>query len=162
MGVDVILNLGVIDIPYAHVPRGYARNRRHPAHPAGTETTGDVAVWLENKYHIMETFYEAHQNEIGRRLMESLRGTLEGILQGAPIGSGFDPYAAACSAIDDSFKQFLSTQAVETYGIRGVPTEAALGGVNHRKKAGYNKNRARRPSFIDTGLYEASFKSWVT
>ena len=156
----MILHLGVIDIPYANVPKEYARHRRHAAHPAGTEMTGDVANYLENKYHVMETFYEAHKGEIGRTLLDSLKGTLEGILQGAPVGN--DPYAAGCAQIDDRFKQFLSNQEVETYGIRGVPTQAALGGINHRKKAGFNKNRARRPSFIDTGLYQSAFKSWVT
>jgi hypothetical protein len=37
---------------------------------------------------------------------------------------------------------------------------AALHGVSHRFKHPYAR-RARRPSFIDTGLYQNSFAAWV-
>jgi len=47
---------------------------------------------------------------------------------------------------------------METLGYPGVPTRAALMGVNSRLKKRRGK---RRPSFRDTGLYQASFMAWV-
>jgi len=50
---------------------------------------------------------------------------------------------------------------VEKLGIPGVPTKAALRGVNHRLKHPYRR-RGARPSFVDTSLYMSSFKAWAT
>ena len=73
--------------------------------------------------------------------------------------------------ISTYFKQFLAMRQIEGFGIPGVPTQAALNGVNHRFKnprgkwTGKGKDRKfqrnpRRPSFIDTGMYQASSKAW--
>ena len=122
-------------------------------------TTGDVAEILEAKYHVMETFYELHQEEIGDLIVRSLAAKIETIQQGGYAGYD-EPFAGATSVIEDEFKQFLSQKVMETLGIPGVPTKAALAGVSHRFKHPYAQ-RAARPSFIDTGLYQASFKAWV-
>ena len=78
-------------------------------------------------------------------------------MMGAPVDAG-SPFAAGESQIENRFKQFLSLREVEKLGIPGVPTKAALAGVSHRFKG---KKGGRRPSFIDTGLYQASFKAWI-
>jgi hypothetical protein len=48
---------------------------------------------------------------------------------------------------------------MDTLGIPGVPTLAAQEGRSSRFKKG--KGKGPRKSFIDTGLYVGSFKSWV-
>lgn len=144
------LHLGVIDIGY-----GQARRTAKIA----VETTGDVAEWLENKYHIFEVFFESHGQEIADALAQSLADQIADIAAGAPVPS--DPLQDAEQSIEASFKKFLSSQEIEGFGIPGVPTKAALKGVNHRFKHPYAKGNPRRPSFIDSGLYQASFRIWM-
>ena len=160
--MTLTLNLGVADIPYTYVTAG-----------APPVTTGDVAGWLENKYHVMEIFAEEVGSEAIARAFERSAGlALEAVLSGAPVGS-VTPYASAETEIEEAFRQFLSLGIMEGLGYPGVPTQAALDGVSHRFKSKLNrvsrKQRAagvtkgvRRPSFIDTGAYEQSFRAWVT
>lgn len=160
------LHLGVVDVPYAppqQAPRkapkrpGKARARR--ARQNQNITTGDVAEILEAKYHVMEIFYEEHQADVANDLAESMKNAVESLLLGAP--PSLDPFGAATSSIENRMKQFLSNREMESLGYPGVPTMAALMGVSHRFKNPY-KRRAARPSFVDTGLYMASMKAWVT
>lgn len=153
----MILHLGVIDIPYAQAPKRHQRK----AGTGGTQTTGDVAGWLENRYHVMEIFAEAKGDKIAAALEDSLSGALESALMGAANMNSYDPTGKAMTDIEDAFKVFLSSQEIEKLGYPGVPTQAALDGVNHRLKRPYAKSNPRRPSFIDTGLYESSFKAWI-
>lgn len=147
------LHLGVMDIPYSHTP---------PTSPApqtvvpGTETTGDVAGWLENKYGIMEAFYGRYEKQIAALLADAYAEAAESLLMGGP--ARVNPTGAAMSSLEDLFKQFLSTSEIEGMGIDGVPTLAALMGVNHRLK---RRRGPRRPSFIDTGQYQAAFRAWT-
>jgi hypothetical protein len=134
--------LGVVDVPYT----------------LGRATTGDVANWLENKYHIMELMYETHQTQIADDLANSVRGALETLMSGGP--AAVDPFAAAGDDIRRRFDDFIALGEVEWLGIPGVPTKAALAGKSSRFKKKRNP-RGRRPSFIDTGLYLQSFRAWV-
>lgn len=165
-----ILHLGVIDIPYdVRVPesmkRVAVRTQRGgkakviKASPSGGQTTGDVAEILEDKYHIMEVFFEdiGYEAVMGA-LVNSLEGAIENIQSGAPL-STIKLYAGAESEIETAFRLFLGQQELDGV-MPGVPTKAALKGVNHRMVHPYAK-RGPRPSFIDTGLYQASFKAWV-
>lgn len=163
------LNLGVIDVPYANaaqpekVPqakKGKANKPVKPKSPGGTQTTGDVAEILEAKYGVMDTFAFAMLPDIAKDLEESLAGALETVMMGgAPSGN---PFASAQSAITARFKNFLATGAIEHMGIEGVPTQAALDGVNHRLKHPYAKSNPRRESFVDTGMYQSHFLAWVS
>lgn len=146
------LHLGVIDVPYVNAPSPRQRKVR-----ASTVTTGDVAGWLEDEYHIMEVFFNEKQAKIAADLEKGMQSSLEALLMGAP--STLDPFGSATSKIEDTFKTFLSMKEMEKLGIPGVPTVAALTGKSARHKRRRGK---RRPSFIDTGLYQASFKAWVT
>ena len=137
------LHLGVIDQPYQ----------------TGRESTGDVAEILEAKYEVMGHFVKKHEQDIANDLENSLEGALENVLLGGPPSS--DPFAAATSAIDNRFKKFLSLKEMDALGVPGVPTQASLAGYSKRFKQKQKKGRGPRPSFIDTGLYQASFKSWV-
>lgn len=151
------LHLGVYDLPYAQAPKRHQRKTGS----AGTQTTGDVAGWLESRYHVMEIFFEDKRDDIAADLEESLQGALESILMGAGNANSFDPTGKAMSAIEDRFKTYLSSGEIEQSGYPGVPTQAAKDGVNHRLKHPYGKTNPQRPSFIDTGLYQASFKAWA-
>jgi hypothetical protein len=153
--MTLTLHLGVIDVPYSEFRVG----RRRPLKNS-SKTTGDVAEILEDKYHVMEIFAAENEQFIADALADGLEGALESLLMGAP--PSLDPFGTGTSKIDGRFKEFLSLQEIEKLGYPGVPTQAALRGVNHRLKRPYLRSNPRRPSFIDTGLYQASEKSWVT
>lgn len=166
------LHLGVIDVPYvereaparrkARLAKNAKASKKLRIHvPPENKTTGDVATILEAKYGVMEAFYDNNEEVIVGDLTESLAGALEDVLAGAPIGDR-DPFAEGSSKIEERFKEFLSSREAERVGIEGTPTAAARAGVNHRLKHPYAKSNPRRPSFIDTGLYQASMKAWVT
>ena len=148
------LHLGVIDLPYAQAPS----KRRRKKISAGTQTTGDVAGWLENDYHVMEHFWALHSGEVVQALEGSLQGAIDNMIMGAPMSAS--AFGSAESAIEDRFKQMLSNRELDVLGFPGIPTAAAQAGVSHRRKRPSVK-RGPRPSFIDTGLYQASFKAWV-
>lgn len=148
------LNLGVVDFPYATPPATEKNpDKVDPAHVS----TGDVAVWLENRYHIMESFFHYHEEGIAKAVTESYEGAFENIIMGAPRPENM--LAQAEQFIEVKFREFLSLGQIELMGIPGVPTTAAMRGVSHRFKNKRNPQGAR-PSFIDTGLYESAFKAW--
>jgi hypothetical protein len=139
------LHLGVVDLPYAN----------------GGKTTGEVAQILEDKYHVMELFVE----EIGLTaitdaLEKSAKDALADLIGGAPV-SGLSLTLAAEEEIAAAFRVFLDQQELDGV-VPGVPTQASLKGVNHRFKRPYVKTNPARPSFIDTGLYQASARAWST
>lgn len=155
------LHLGVIDQNYFG---------------GGDKSTADVAQILEANYAIMGTFAEMNSEFIGEALSDSVTGAMESLLSGSVSP---DAFASGAAKIEQRFREFLDQE--EMAGFRGsvfasaaagayqvggkglgqVPTKAALRGVNHRLKHPYAKANPRRPSFIDTGLYEASFRAWV-
>lgn len=145
----MILHLGVIDLAYAH---------------SGV-TTGDVAEWLEKRYHIMESFYTIHEDEIAQEIVDGLAGTIESLSLGAP--PTIDPFGEATSAIKDMFSKFLESREMDGVGYSKIPTVASggtskrKGGINHRLKHPYKMSNPVRPSFIDTSLFESSFTAWV-
>lgn len=147
----MILHLGVLEIPYNEPP---AKGKRKKVE-AGTQTTGDVAEWLENKYKIMATFYERNQEEIAQLIIDGLAGTIESLSMGAP--PTIDPFGEATSAIKDKFSRFLESKAMD--GLEGIPTLASIEGVSHRFKN--RRGTPYRPSFIDTGNYENAFQAWI-
>lgn len=139
----MILNLGVEDFPYA----GH-----------GTTTTVEVAKKLEAKYGVMQAFYDLHQKDIAKFLEESVTNSIDSLLQGAPLSS--NPFGDGEQQIEELFKfQFLEQAEMEGLGIPGVPTKASIERRSLRFKSGKGKNK--RPSFIDTGLFEKSFKAWI-
>jgi hypothetical protein len=151
----MILHLGVIEIPYNEPPPPGKRRKKKVE--AGTQTTGDVATFLEDKYHVMEAFFEVHQDDIAKDLEDGLAGTLENLAMGAPPSA--DPFGAAASAIKARFSAFLESKEMDTLGYPGVPTKASLEGISHRFKN--RRGMPGRPSFVDTGAYENAFMAWV-
>jgi hypothetical protein len=147
-----VLHLGVIEQSYNQA-RGPKAKRSN-----SNITTGDVAQFLEDEYHVMEVFANVHGQDMGDALAGSVAGALENLMMGAPVSNNI--FGSAESAIHDQFQKFIDNKEMESLGIPGVPTEAAKRGVSHRFKRPYVR-RASRPSFLDTGLYESSFKAWI-
>jgi hypothetical protein len=163
------LMLGVVDIPYSkfsingpkkvsQAKRGKKNQPIKAEEGAGpTQTTGMIADILEHKYGVMQGFVDLHMPDIAHSLENSMAGALESMMMGAP--ATLDPFGSAMGEIEASFKeQYLQKEEITGTGADGVPTQAAVDGVNHRMKG---KRGERRPSFIDTGLYQASFKAWI-
>jgi hypothetical protein len=164
----ITLHLGVYDTPYSvkvstrrEIVRTYKSGEvaRFSMPAPGAETTYDVAQWLEARYHVMQVFYMLYNKPIGEAFVQSLEGTVESLLMGAPPAQ--NPFGTATNYIQDWFRRFLSEGEIERLGIPGVPTRAALNRESARLKAGKKKGGPPRPSFIDTGLYENSFVAWV-
>ena len=162
-----MLVMGVVDIPYVDQspPKKAAKARKgkaaKPKKPAKgkkgvQQTTGEVAEILEDKYHVMEHYVHDSMPYIQRCLIESLEGSIVNLSIG--LGVPATPFEGANDLIAQNFRDFLDRSVIETMGIPGVPTQAAKDGVNHRLKL---KKGNRRPSFIDTGLYQTSAKVWT-
>ncbi len=170
--VTFTLHLGVIDVPYAPegvpAPLKHATKRPVSAHMlrmavartlgfhAEAVTTGDVAQWLENRYHVMEIFFEENQQAIGDSIANTMAGALDNLIdRGVAPGRIFP--AEGQGDIQKAFNDFIDLRKMD--GIQpGVPTKAAKRGVNHRLKL---KKGPERPSFKDTGAYEGAFRAWV-
>ena len=143
------LHLGVTDVPYASKSR---------------KTTGDVAEILEGRYGIMQAFWARHgQDYIDGLVMGSMQA-MEASLSGKSMKADT---RSVLSQMQHDFRTFISSREAES-AVRGVgpmkfpvPTLAALAGVSHRYKHPYAKGHGRRPSFRDTGLYEASMRAWI-
>ena len=138
------LHLGVADFPYSD---------------GDGKSTGDVAERLEGRYRIMQRFAAAHEDFIKAELQKALEEGFERL----GIGGNLPPniFSGACSEIEERFKQFLDLRELDAAGDPGIPTKASLEGVNHRLKHPYAKSNPPRPSFIDSGQYQAAFKAWV-
>jgi len=134
----VILHLGVIDVP----------------EPNGA-TTFEVGTILEAKYGLFSRFADSELPSIASNLADSVAGALETIMQGGPVT---DPFASGTSQIEQDFRHFLDIEEMAKLGVPGVPTKAALKGKSIRFK---RSKGPRRPSFIDSGILQKSFKSWV-
>ncbi len=139
-----ILHFGVTDLAYAD---------------GDGKTTGDVAEILEAKYHVMQTFYDMlGEDVVAKALERSVANAVEAMMMGSNSAS-INLTAEAEGEIEAAFRLFLSQQEMDGI-VGGVPTQAALNGVSHRFKHPYAK-RPARPSFIDTGQYQASMKAWM-
>ena len=144
------LHLGVIDHPYVDAP-GKGKSK------GSTKTTGDIAEILEEKYEVMEHFVDLHEKDIAADLESGVAGSIESLMMGAP--PSHDPFGTATDAIKKRFTDFIENKEMDKLGIAGVPTQASLKGVDHRKKSG--KGTPGRPSFRDTLQYLNAFKAWV-
>jgi len=147
------LILGVVNIPYGDTPSKRKKNKK-----AGV-TTLSVAEILEEKYHIMQHFWDKRGDKIADDLAKSYLNALKSRMMGAP--TTLDPAGSALSQTSTMFDKFISNREIEKMGIAGVPTKAAKRGVNHRLAHPFAKDNPRRPSFDDTGLYKSSFRAWL-
>ena len=171
------LLLGVIEVPYenegirpparitkkGHVHRGTAKRLLREAERTGLQpqtgepnTTLTVAKALEAKYHVMQVFYDHHEDDIAKALVHGLEGAIEDLYAGAPM---HDPFAEINEEVTQGFRQWLLQGEIETLGVEGVPTKASIERRSSRFKSGVGPSE--RPSFVDTGAYELAFRAWV-
>lgn len=163
--MPTILTLGIVEQPYsvAPTPKKVAKASKRPRKAkatkteSGTQTTGDVATWLENKYGVYQAFVDDQKDAINEALRDSVEASVETYLTSGQQPQ--DPFAAANSTIDALFKAWLASGAIEKLGIAGVPTQASIERRSLRFKN--KQSKGPRPSFINTGLYEANFHSWT-
>lgn len=135
------LILGVVDVAYTG--------------DGGGATTGEVAQLLEDEYHVMRIFAEEYNYRIGGALADAIADQIQDIANGAPVAP--DPFKDGLEGIEHMFRNFLATSEIERINPE-TPTQAAIEGRSKRRKGGKGP---RRPSFIDTGLYQASFRAWL-
>ena len=167
--MTITLNLGINDIPYSGQPgsvrpvakpkRGKANKPRKAPGSRTLPSTGDVAQILEDRYHIMEVFAESYMPHIVAAIEHSIGGAIESLAMGAP--ATINPFGSGMGEIEEGFRYFLDSSEMETMGIPGVPTMASVRGINHRLAHPYAKSNPPRPSFIDTGTYQANFRAWI-
>lgn len=119
----------------------------------GATTTGEVAQILEDKYSVMEVFWEAHKEEVIQSVGNALQERIESILQGNRPKSG----QVKIDRAEVMFRQYLNND--EWQSMKGHVIAAAMGGVNLRKKD--KQVKGARPAFIDTGLYQQSARIWL-
>jgi hypothetical protein len=143
--MTLTVHLGVLNVPYSY----------------GQKTTGEVADILEEKYHIMELFVEEiGADAIASAFEESAKDAVAALFAGAPAAS-LSLTLDATEEIATTFRIFIDQQELDGV-VPGVPTAAALKGVNHRFAHPYAQINKERPSFRDTGLYQASMRVWTT
>lgn len=163
------LVFGNISVPYddggkparRKVPKKPRRGKKAKPPPVskGSEeptTTDRVAAILEEKYGIYAAFFEQNQDHIQAAMVHSAEGALEDLFAGSPVT---DPFGEAGDEIAAGFRQWLMQGEIEKMGIPGVPTQASIErrSLRFKDKKGPNV----RPSFVDTGLFEASAKVWT-
>lgn len=150
-----VLRLGVVEIPYADTETVTSgKRRKYKVRKVKGTTTGDVADYLEAKYHVVETFYEFHETDIAAALEAEMQIQVDNLMMGGPVRAL--NLLGATEKIKNMFDNFLSSGEMEHAGIPGVPTKAALAGIRHGFKRP-RSNKEPRPSFVDTGMYRDSF-----
>lgn len=102
-------------------------------------TTGDVAEILERRYHIMRVFVELYEAQIGDELALMMGEAIESLAEGHPR----IPVTETMERIEELFKSFLDRAEWESISSQFIPTAQNEG----------------RPAFIDTGMYQDSFRA---
>lgn len=148
------LKLGVIEVP----------------EPGGITSYG-LGKILEDKYSLFSSYVEMHHKDIENELCEALAGAFETFQKTGHVAK--KPFDAAGQKLSLGLKKFIYEEELAGK-VAGVPTKAALEGLSTRTMNGKTpkkvragqkfkkvKTGVRRPSFIDTGIFEASTKVWI-
>lgn len=128
----------------------------------GTTDTGTVAELLENKYHVMQSFFDLHKGEIADDLANGMAASLQDLINGRTATGS--PFYGAEQKIDARFRAFIYGNEMQklSLALTGKPiSAAAIRGVSHRRKSPYAQRNPSRPAFVDTSLYVSSFRSTV-
>jgi hypothetical protein len=172
---NIVLHFGFVNTPYTQetiaapvraAKKEFERKKRR-GFPK-VKTAEKVADILEDTYDIVHQFFYKYDEEIGSIVSNSFANYTVDVLAGAAdeteegfrsrrhkiVSDRMVKYMRPSSEkIEKLFKKFLDRE--EAIGP-GVPTDAALFGIRRGRKTG-----RRRPSFIDTGIYRASFRAWA-
>jgi hypothetical protein len=167
MADSISLKMGFINTPYtaesiarpATAARAESRRQRRRSF-SKTITAEDVAAILEAKYQVLDEFTKLHVAEIQLAILSQFERVAGDVTSGARRSSNLgNLLKPATKEIEAMFKKFLDTEEMNGR-VPGVPTKAALTGVRHGRGS-KTMQGTPRPSFIDTGIYRASFRAWV-
>lgn len=142
------LCLGVNNIPYDN----------------SNKTTHEVAEHLEDRYGIIQKFYDLNESEISEDLATAMADALEYFVNGNPLLPIDLIMNENLGERAEKFRDFLDTGEVERVGIPGTPTKRSLQRISLRfksKKTRKGKKSVSRSSFLDTLFYRNSFKIWI-
>lgn len=138
------LHLGVVDV-------GYTDDQ-------GATTTGDVAQYLEDRYHIMRSFVELNEHFIARQLVDQVAGAIESIAQGNRLPQlNWKPSMAK---VEERFRDFIA--AGELQAMLPASQQVSEDTLKTSSRTKTQKIQKPRQAFVDTGLFVASFRCWVT
>jgi hypothetical protein len=162
---DIKLHMGFINTPYTKetmarpMTSAKAESKRKRRRGFSRTMTADkVGNILENKYNIVDTFSAVYEQEIAQVMKQGFAEVAADMLA---KGKGYTrsnmkslmkPYTDQVEAM---FRGFLSREEMNGM-VDGVPTKAALGGIRRGRR-----RVQMRPSFINTGIYRASFRCWA-
>ena len=150
------INLGFESISYTGRT---ASPKRSEKQYGGGKTTIEVAKQLEQRYKLVEKFFELEKDNIAEMLIDAYQRGLEVTMEQKTVAKAVIA-GGAIEKIEQKFRGNLTQGAYDGL-LPGVPTRAAKKGVSHELSHPYAKGNPPRPSFIDTGAYRDSFSVWI-
>jgi len=156
------LHLGVVDVP----------------EPYDSKTTGQVGKELEEHYKLFSSFYDFKKEEIGNKIAEDAAIGIARLLKGESVTAG-NVFGPTSTFVTKAMQHFITSKEAETYARPTppytVPTLAAQAGLSYRfnkgvtarrylkgaKGAGREVQGSARPSFLYSGVLEASLLGWI-
>jgi hypothetical protein len=163
------IHMGFVNTPYTKesiarpataAKQEAARQRKRSF--SKTMTADKVSNILEGKYGIVETFAAIHEQEINALFHDRFHEVATKIIEekGGQTSSSIKRLMnPATKEVERLFKSFLDNEEMNGM-MSGIPTQAAMKGVRHGRGS-KTRRGIQRPSFIDTGIYRASFRCWV-
>lgn len=151
------ITLGFEDLPYN---KGASYRETGTSHPrrlrAGSMTTGELQAILEERYGIVEFYWDNYGQEVVEDLVQGYFQELSKPESGR--GSRTDYMGKAISRGEETFRAMLDNRELDGK-VGGVPTAASVAGYSiakrRRKRGTVRRDRA---SFVETGLYRDSFR----
>ena len=165
-GKMVQLQFGFINTPYTaqtimrpmtSAKEESARKRRR--HFSKTKTAEVVAEVLEERYHIVDFFYSKYKADMALVLTSAFKDAIGKMVSGEwnPKKQDLTRFMQpGIKAVEKSFRKFLDNKEMDGM-VSGVPTAASLAGVRSGRGSKTLQGQVR-PSFVDTGIYKASFR----
>jgi hypothetical protein len=134
-------------------------NRKRRRGFSKTMTAEKVAKILNSKYNILELFYGMYEKEINDIISSNFGQVASNMLSaGRELNKvSKKNLQPGMQEIVGMFRSFIDNE--EMNGRPGIPAQASLMGIRHRR--GHRIRHGSRPSFVDTGIYKASFRAWV-
>ena len=148
------INLGVMDIPYTdengEIKVYRMKKKTGLPYIALPYTTGKIAGYLENKYGIMSFFIENYGQDIAEEAVKTWLDKISGLSRNTAE-------FMVLNKTEHLFKTMIDLKEMD-HKHPFVPTKVSLKGKSLRFK---RRRGPPRPSFIDSGLYQANFKAWI-
>ena len=124
--------------------------------------TEQVANHLEESYDLFSAYVDNKKEKIANHLSSGIEQAIANIVAGKPYKRELNNSVAV---IGKDLKNFINTKEAENLLAPGkgkypVPSQAALDGKSKKRSKPYAKG-ARRPTFVDSGIFVGSIKSWV-